>query len=336
MATSKDNQLDSQTGEGNHEASTFDATADAAGVIRQRTLKTAINCSGVALHSGAKVSMTLQPADADSGIVFKRTDIAGKGALIPATWDRVTDTRMCTTLGNDDGVTIGTVEHLMAALAGCGIDNALIELNGPEVPIMDGSSQPFVFLIECAGVVEQDASRRVIRVLKTVSVNGGEARLSPGSHLSLDFEIDFGDDLVSRQSLSIGLINGSFPKDLARARTFGFLRDVEALRAAGLAKGGSLDNAVVVSGDGVMNEGGLRYEDEFVRHKVLDAIGDLYLAGAAIIGNFQGVRSGHATNNALLRALFADPDAWEYDVLCGDEAVSAIDGGIHPELAVSA
>jgi UDP-3-O-[3-hydroxymyristoyl] N-acetylglucosamine deacetylase len=327
---------DSQTVERDRQAPAADSAVDLGGVIKQRTLKTSIDCSGVALHSGDKVSMTLHPADADSGIVFKRTDIAGKGAVIPATWDRVTNTRLCTTLGNEDGITIGTVEHLMAALAGCGIDNALIELNGPEVPIMDGSSQPFVFLIECAGVVEQDPPRRVIRVLKTVSVNDGEARLSPGSHLSLDFEIDFGDDLVSKQYLSIGVVNGSFAKELARARTFGFLHDVEALRAAGLAKGGSLDNAVVVSGDGVLNEGGLRYEDEFVRHKILDAIGDLYLAGAAIIGKFQGVRSGHATNNALLRALFADPDAWEYDVLHGDEALSAIDGGIFPEMAETA
>ncbi|HJO74732.1 MAG TPA: UDP-3-O-acyl-N-acetylglucosamine deacetylase [Rhodospirillales bacterium] len=303
------------------------------GVIKQRTLKTSINCSGVALHSGAKVSMTLHPAPIDAGITFKRTDIAGLGAVIPAKWDHVVDTRMCTTLGNDDGVTIGTVEHLMAALAGCGIDNAVVELNGEEVPIMDGSSQPFVFLIECAGVVEQDAAKKIIRVLKTVSVNDGEARLCPGSHLSLDFEIDFNNDLVSHQSLSIGVINGSFAKELARARTFGFLQDVEALRAAGLAKGGSLENAVVVSGSEVMNEGGLRYDDEFVRHKMLDALGDLYLAGAAIIGGFQGVCSGHTTNNMLLQALFADPEAWKMDVLQGNEALSAIDGGIFPELA---
>ena len=303
------------------------------GVIKQRTLKTSINCSGVALHSGAKVSMTLHPAPIDAGITFKRTDIAGLGAVIPAKWDHVVDTRMCTTLGNDDGVTIGTVEHLMAALAGCGIDNAVVELNGEEVPIMDGSSQPFVFLIECAGVVEQDAAKKIIRVLKTVSVNDGEARLCPGSHLSLDFEIDFNNDLVSHQSLSIGVINGSFAKELARARTFGFLQDVEALRAAGLAKGGSLENAVVVSGSEVMNEGGLRYDDEFVRHKMLDALGDLYLAGAAIIGGFQGVCSGHTTNNMLLHALFADPEAWKMDVLQGNEALSAIDGGIFPELA---
>ena len=231
------------------------------GVIKQRTLKTSINCSGVGLHSGTKVSMTLNPAPVNGGITFKRTDIAGLGAVIPAKWDHVVDTRMCTTLGNDDGVTIGTVEHLMAALAGCGIDNVLIDVNGEEVPIMDGSSQPFVFLFECAGVVEQDAPKKIIRVLKTVSVNDGEARLCPGSHLSLDFEIDFDNDLVSRQSLSIGVVNGSFAKELARARTFCFLRDVEALRAAGLAKGGSLENAIVVNGDKIMNEGGLRYDD---------------------------------------------------------------------------
>jgi UDP-3-O-[3-hydroxymyristoyl] N-acetylglucosamine deacetylase len=310
--------------------------SDALDVVKQRTLKTSINCSGVALHSGAKVSMTLLPADADTGIVFKRTDIAGRGAEIPARWDYVVDTRMCTTLGNEDGVTIGTVEHLMAALAGCGIDNARIELNGAEVPIMDGSSQPFVFLVDCAGVIEQDAPRRVIRVLKTISVMDGAARLSPGSHLSVDFDIDFDSAAVSQQSLSVGIVNGSFAKELARARTFGFLHEIEALRAAGLAKGGSLDNAIVVSGDTILNEGGLRYEDEFVRHKILDAIGDLYLGGAPIIGHFQGVCSGHAANNALLRALFADPDAWEYDVLFGDEAMSAIDGGIVPELAETA
>jgi len=172
--------------------------------------------------------------------------------------------------------------------------------------------------------------------LKTVSVNDGEARLCPGSHLSLDFEIDFDNDLVSRQSLSIGVVNGSFAKELARARTFGFLQDVEALRAAGLAKGGSLENAIVVNGDKIMNEGGLRYDDEFVRHKMLDALGDLYLAGAAIIGGFQGTCSGHTTTNMLLKSLFADPEAWKLDVLQGPEALSAIDGGIYPELAETA
>jgi len=310
---------------------TKDSSAELDGFVSQRTLKTSINCSGVGLHSGARITMTLHPAEENFGIHFKRTDIAS--AVIPALWDHVVDTRMCTTIGNRDGVSIGTVEHLMAALAGCGIDNALIELNGPEVPIMDGSSQPFVFLVECAGVVEQNAPRRIIRILKPVSVNAGEATLSPGTHLSLDFEIDFDSAAVSQQTLSIGIVNGSFAKELARARTFGFLHDVEALREAGLAKGGSLDNAIVVSGDKILNEGGLRYDDEFVRHKALDALGDLYLAGASIVGRFQGVCSGHATNNALLYALFADADAWCYDVFQGDEVLSAIDGGIFPELA---
>jgi UDP-3-O-[3-hydroxymyristoyl] N-acetylglucosamine deacetylase len=309
---------------------------DLSDVVMQRTIKTSINCSGVALHSGSKVSLTLLPAEVDTGIIFKRTDIAGKGAEIPALWDYVVDTKMRTTLGNKDGVTISTVEHLMAALSGCGVDNVRIELNGPEVPIMDGSSQPFVFLVDCVGVVEQSSPRRVIRVLKTISVNDGAAVLSPGSHLSLDFEIDFDNDMVSKQALSIGVVNGSFAKELARARTFGFLNEVEALRAAGLVKGGSLDNAVVVSGDKVINEEGLRYDDEFVRHKILDAIGDLYLSGAQIIGNFKGKCSGHATNNALLHALFEDPNAWEYDVLRGTEALSAIDGDIFPELAETA
>ncbi|NQU60452.1 MAG: UDP-3-O-acyl-N-acetylglucosamine deacetylase [Rhodospirillales bacterium] len=303
--------------------------------VKQRTLKTSIDCSGVGLHSGAKVSMVLNPADIGHGIQFKRTDISG-GVVIQARWDNVVDSRMHTTLGNADGVTIGTVEHLMAALSGCGIDNALIELDGPEVPIMDGSAHPFVFLLECAGVVEQDAPRRMIRILKDVSSGDGNARLSPGSHLSLDFEIDFADGAVSQQTLSIGIVNGSFARELARARTFGFLSDVEKLRAAGLAKGGSLDNAIVVSGDKILNKGGLRFEDEFVRHKALDAVGDLYLAGAPIIGKFHGVCSGHAANNALLHALFADPDAWCYDVYQGEEALSAIDGGISPELAESA
>lgn len=308
------------------------------GVVNQRTLKSSISCSGVGLHSGEKVSLTLNPADSGTGIVFKQTDIAGGGASIPAKWDHVVDTRLCTTIGNGDGVTVATVEHLMAALAGCGIDNALIELNGSEVPIMDGSAQPFVFLVECAGVVDQDEPRRVIRVLKSVSARdgNGEARLSPGSFLSLDIKIDFDCDAISRQSLSIGIVNGSFAKELARARTFGFLHEVEALWAAGFAKGGSLENAVVVSGDKVLNEGGLRYEDEFVRHKILDAVGDLYLAGAPIIGKFEGVYSGHATNNALLRALFADPEAWKYDAFQGQEGLSAIDGGIFPELAETA
>ena len=300
------------------------------GVARQRTLKNSMTCTGVGLHGGQDVHLTLKPADANTGVVFRRTDV---DATIEARWDKVIDTRMCTVLGNDDGVTVGTVEHLMAALAGCGIDNAEIELDGPEVPIMDGSSEPFVFLIECAGVVEQSAPRKVIRIHKEVSVTVGdsEATLAPGDCLDLSVEIDFDSKAVARQELSVGLMNGSFRKELSRARTFGFLHEVEQLRAAGLAKGGSLDNAIVISGDEILNEDGLRFDDEFVRHKMLDAVGDLYLAGAPIIGCFTGMRSGHAANNELLRALFADPDAWSYDVMSGEEVAQAVDGGLSAE-----
>lgn len=308
--------------------------------VRQRTLKAPIDCSGVALHSGNKVHMTLHPADADSGIVFRRTDVAGMGAEIPALWDRVVDTRLCSVIGNDGGVTVSTVEHVMAALAGCGIDNALIEINSPEVPIMDGSSEPFVFLIECAGVQEQDAPRRVIRVLKPVSVSDGDcvATLMPADRFTVDMEINFDSAAVERQSLRLGVVNGAFCKELARARTFGFLHEVEAMRAAGLAKGGSLDNAIVISGDEILNEDGLRFDDEFVRHKALDAVGDMYLAGGQVMGAFSGVKSGHALNNKLLHALFADSSAWAYDTISADDSDNIPNGGIEaeaPELAIA-
>lgn len=284
-------------------------------MIKQKTFKSSISCTGVALHSGEKVTMTLMPGKPDSGIIFKRTDIAGGGAIIKATWDNVVETTMCTTLGNKDGVSIATVEHLMAALGGSGIDNALIEVNGPEVPVMDGSAAPFVFLVECAGTVNQDRARRYIRVRKTISVQDGTsvASLTPATGFSVDFDIDFKSAAISRQSISFGMAGETFKNEVSRARTFGFLHEVEALRAAGLAKGGSLDNAVVISGDKVINEDGLRYSDEFVRHKVLDAVGDLYLAGGGLLGHFHGVCSGHAANNRLLKALFADDDAWCYE-----------------------
>ena len=307
-------------------------------VVRQRTLKKAMSCTGVGLHGGETVTLTLKPAGTNTGIVFHRMDIDGVHASVPARWDNVVDTRMCSVLGNEHGVTVGTVEHVMAALAGCGIDNVEIEVDGSEVPIMDGSSEPFVFLIERAGVVEQAAPRRVIRIHKEVRVTvaDSEASLKPGDYLDLRFEIDFESQAVARQELSLGLMNGSFCKELASARTFGFLHEVEQLRAAGLAKGGSLNNAVVVSGDEILNEDGLRFEDEFVRHKMLDAVGDLYLAGAPIIGCFTGARSGHAANNALLRALFADREAWSYDVMQGEEALRAVDGGLRAEPEASA
>ena len=305
-------------------------------VICQRTLKTSIGCTGVGLHSGAKVTMVLHPAEADFGIQFKRTDIAGRGAIVPALWSNVGDTRMNTCLVNDSGVQVGTVEHLMSALAGSGIDNCLIEINGAEVPVMDGSAAPFLFLIECAGTVEQAAPRRAIRVLKRVTVTDGEkmASLTPGNGFSLHFEIDFASAAISRQEFFVNLSRGSFKSEISRARTFGFEQEVAMLRAHGLARGGSLDNAVVIDSTGtkVLNDDGLRYGDEFVRHKILDAVGDLSLAGAPIVGAFHGVRSGHALNNQLLRALFADQTAWAYTTIAPGSAAA---GGM-PALAAPA
>lgn len=304
--------------------------------INQRTLKTTVSCVDVGLHSGATVHMTLHPAPEDHGILFRRTDVSENGD-IPARWDRVSDTRLCTLLSNEFGVSVGTVEHLMAALAGCGIDNVLVELNGPEVPVMDGSSGPFVELIREAGVVSLDKPRRVIRVLKPVVIDNGDTRaeLRPAEVFSVDFEIEFDTAAIQRQSVQLGVVNGAFCKELAQARTFGFLHEVEAMRAAGLARGGSLDNAVVIDGDQVMNAEGLRFDDEFVRHKALDAIGDLYLAGAQVVGAYVGRRAGHAVTNALLRALFADADAWKLDVMGADEEAFAVDGGIDAELAAA-
>ena len=283
----------------------------------QRTLGNSIPCNGIGLHSGGKVSLTLRPAGPDTGIVFRRADIDGREALIPADWRNVVDSTMCTVLGNDRGDTVGTVEHLMAALWGSGIDNLLVDIHGPEVPIMDGSAEPFVFLIECAGVVEQAAARRAIRVLKQVRVGEADrhAVLTPHPGVRVSFAIEFDSPAVARQETSLNLFNGTFKQDIARARTFGFLEDVKRLKAMGLARGGSLDNAVVVNGDEILNEGGLRYEDEFVRHKVLDCIGDLYLAGAPIVGHFHGHCSGHKLNHRMLEALFTDDTAWCYTLL---------------------
>ena len=227
-------------------------------------------------------------------------------------WENVVDTRLATTVGNDHGSTVSTVEHLAAALAGCEIDNVLIEVDGPEIPIMDGSSAPFVFLIECAGTVEQSAARTAIKILKPVTVGDENRSVSilPAEDFSLAFEIDFDSSAIDRQERTFQRIGADFKSDIARARTFGFDHEVEALRSAGLARGGSLENAVVVSGDKILNEGGLRFDDEFVRHKILDCVGDLYLAGGPIIGEVIASKSGHELNNALLRAVFADNDAW--------------------------
>jgi len=258
--------------------------------------------------------MTLHPAAADTGIVFRR---AGSAVEIRANWANTIDSPLSTVLSNGEGNTAGTVEHLMAALAGAAIDNAIVELDGREVPIMDGSSAPFLFLIECAGVVEQDAARRAIKVLKEVSVteDGATATLLPDHGFSMSFEIDFDNPLIRRQDICLMFDADTFKTELSRARTFGLLDELDRLRAAGLARGGSLDNAVVVGREHVLNAGGLRYADEFVRHKLLDAFGDLYLAGGPLLGSFRGVRSGHAHTRRLLSALFNDDEAWCYTTL---------------------
>jgi len=290
----------------------------------QRTLKTRIGSRGVGLHSGQKVTMRLLPAAPDTGIVFRRTDA---GAEIPATWVNTIESPRCTVLSNGEGITVGTVEHLMAALAGAEIDNVIVELDGPEVPIMDGSSAPFLFLIECAGLIEQDAARRAIKVLKPVSVSeeGATATLSPDHGFSMSFEISFANPLIRRQDICVVFDAATFKAELSRARTFGLLDEVDRLRAAGFGRGGSLDNVVVVSGDHILNAGGLRYADEFVRHKLLDAFGDLYLAGGPIIGRFRGMRSGHAHTRHLLAALFADAEAWRYTNLSRGTGFGALD-----------
>jgi UDP-3-O-[3-hydroxymyristoyl] N-acetylglucosamine deacetylase len=277
----------------------------------QKTLRNPIGCVGTGLHTGARVSLSLQPAPADSGIRFLRYD-RPDSAPLPARFDQVCDTTMCTTLGGAGGPTIATVEHLMAALAACEVDNVLVEVGGPELPIMDGSAQPFVFLIECAGVVEQDRPRSAIEILKPVSVGSPQrgARLEPADRFEVDCEIHFDHPLIDTQAMCFVFAPDSFKAEIARARTFGFAERVEDLRARGLALGGNLKNAVVVSRDRVLNEEGLRFPDEFVRHKLLDCIGDLYLAGAPLIGRFVGRGAGHGMHNRLLRALFADPTAW--------------------------
>ncbi len=282
-------------------------------------------CRGVGVHTGARVAMTLRPAPIDSGILFRRIDRGG--ATVAAHWRNVQESPLCTTLTNGEGISVATVEHLLAAFAGAEIDNLIVDLDGPEVPVMDGSAEPFLFLIERAGVLQQEAPRRAIKVLKPVEVTDGDrkASLAPDAGFGVTFEIDFPNEVVNRQDITLSLDAESFRADVARARTFGFFEDVERLRAAGLARGGSLDNAVVVSGDRILNRDGLRYADEFVRHKVLDAVGDLYLAGGPIVGHFRGVRSGHALNRRLLEALFSDHRAWCHTTLARGEMVEAAD-----------
>ncbi len=282
-------------------------------MIRQRTLKNTIRATGVGLHSGEKVYLTLKPAPVDTGIVFRRTDLVPP-VDIRACADHVGETTMSTTLVNGSAK-VDTVEHLLSAMAGLGIDNAYVELSAAEVPIMDGSAGPFVFLIQSAGLQEQEAAKKFIRIRREVTVEDGDKRATflPFDGFKVSFEIDF-DHPVFRnrtQSASVDFSSTSFVKEVSRARTFGFMRDIEFLRANNLALGGSVDNAIVVDEHRVLNEDGLRYEDEFVKHKILDAIGDLYLLGNSLIGEFRGYKSGHALNNRLLRTLLAQGDAWE-------------------------
>lgn len=279
-----------------------------ASAIRQTTLKNAIHCSGVGVHGGQKTCMTLKPAEADSGILFQRSDLPGQ-PTIPALWSQAVESPLCSRIvARDCDASVSTIEHLMAALLGCGIDNVLIEIDGPEVPIMDGSAAPFVFLIECAGVAQLDSPRKAIKVLKPVEVSEPHrmARLLPYDGFAVDFAIHFDSKAVGGQRFACEVTPTSFKQEISRARTFGFLHEVDELRKLGLAKGGSLDNAVVVDDDVILNAGGLRYSDEFVRHKTLDSIGDLYMAGRPLIASFQGDKAGHALTLRLLQALFAD------------------------------
>jgi len=282
-------------------------------MIRQRTLKNVIRATGVGLHTGDKVYMTLRPAPANTGIVFRRVDL-DEPVEVPARPEFVGDTTLSTTLVRD-GVRIATVEHLLSAFAGLGIDNAYVDLSAPEVPIMDGSAGPFVFLIQSAGVEEQTMAKRFIRIKRVVQVEDGDkwARFEPFDGFKVDFAIEFDHPLFKRAAkrAEVDFSTTSFVREVSRARTFGFMRDIEMLRERNLALGGSLDNAIVVDEYRVLNEDGLRYEDEFVKHKILDAIGDLYLLGRSLVGAFRGHKSGHALNNRLLQELLADVDAWE-------------------------
>ena len=293
-------------------------------LIKQRTLKNVIRATGVGLHSGEKVYLTLRPAQPDTGVVFRRVDL-NEPVEIKATAQNVGATMLSTTL-EQDGVSVSTVEHLLSAMAGLGIDNAYVDVSASEVPIMDGSSGPFVFLIQSAGIIEQEAPKRFVRIKKSVVVEeeGKWARFDPFDGFKVSFAIDFDHPAFKDApcTAEIDFSTTSFVKEVSRARTFGFMSDIEALRKNNLALGGSIDNAIVVDEYRVLNEDGLRYEDEFVKHKILDAIGDLYLLGHSSIGAFSGYRSGHALNNKLLKALCADMDAWE-EVTFEDEKASS-------------
>ncbi|MBT2115625.1 UDP-3-O-acyl-N-acetylglucosamine deacetylase [Dyella sp. LX-66] len=304
-------------------------------MIKQRTLKNIIRATGVGLHTGDKVYMTLRPAAPNTGIVFRRTDL-NPPVDIAARPDNVGDTRLSTTLVNGD-VRVSTVEHLLSAMAGLGIDNAYVDLSAPEVPIMDGSAGPFVFLLQSAGIEEQNVAKRFIRIKKPIKVQDGDkwASFEPFEGFKVGFSIEFNHPIISKRTskAEIDFSTTSFVKEVSRARTFGFMRDIEMLREHNLALGGSMDNAVVLDDYRVLNEDGLRYEDEFVKHKILDAIGDLYLLGHSLIGAYYAHKSGHELNNKLLRTLMADATAWE-EVVYQDDPATAPISYAHPAQAI--
>ncbi|GAA4223306.1 UDP-3-O-[3-hydroxymyristoyl] N-acetylglucosamine deacetylase [Sagittula marina] len=311
----------------------------------QNTLRSSAIFEGTGLHSGAAVRMIIRPAPANHGVWFRRTDVEVGNGLIPARWDVVETSPLCTEIVNGEGVAVSTIEHVMAALAGCGVHNALIEIDGPEAPILDGSSVPFVRGILSVGLRRQNARIRAIEVLDTIEVQtpSGWARLSPSAEpsngLEMSFEIEFADAAIGRQEKRLSLANGTFVRELSDSRTFCRASDVDAMRAAGKALGGTFENAVVVDGDKVLSPGGLRHADEAVRHKMLDALGDLALAGAPILGLYEGHKAGHAMTNALLRAMFAKPGAWRL-VTCDPMTAASLPGaGVEsdeiPQVAVA-
>tara|TARA_B100000575_G_scaffold146878_1_gene117221 strand:+ start:62 stop:1003 length:942 start_codon:yes stop_codon:yes gene_type:complete len=290
------------------------STSFGTGDKQQHTLAGEACFEGVTLHKGCAGKMLIKPALPSHGIVFKRTDVKAPENLVRASWDNVSDTALCTTVSNQSGLKVSTIEHLMAAFSGCGIDNALVEINCAEVPIMDGSARPFVDMFEEIGLRQQQASRRFIKILKPIEIQEKDAwiELSPAKNFSIDFEIDFNSEAIKDTSFNISLVNGAFNHEISSARTFGFLEDVDRMRSAGLGLGGSLKNVVVVDGSKVLNNDGLRFKDEFVRHKILDCVGDLYLCGGPIIGCVKAYKTGHYFNNKLLRKLFSEKSSWTW------------------------
>lgn len=307
-------------------------------MVNQQTFAREIRATGVGLHTGRKVNLTLRPAPVDTGIIFCRTDIQPGGVRVPARLEYVCDTILSTNLSKD-GARVGTVEHLLSALSGLGIDNAYVDVDAPELPIMDGSSGPFVFLIQSAGIKQQNAPKKFIRIKRRLKVKDGdkEAIFEPYDGFRVEFTIDFGEHPVLQKTAKYGVIDfaqSSYIKEISRARTFGFVSDYEKLRENNLALGGSLDNAILVDKYRIMNNDGLRYDDEFVKHKILDAIGDLYLLGSTLIGNFKGHKSGHTLNNQLLCKLLKTPQAWEY-VVFTDQKQAPVSFDLPLEAAVA-